>query len=219
MTERELPAEFPIIQFDYFDCDSDSENGEEILEDLDLGSSWVGGGFVDLPPGISCPEDHEFIAQLDMERFSKSDPVGLLPTTGHLYFFFTFRGPGKVLYWDGERKDLKRVKASGRGVFPDRKEIAFIRTSVERLDSRYYREEDGKRAWDCFAGGKLSKVYGIHTNCQMREGEILRETAEKVVLLQIGEGYTGEGVLTASIAPEDLKARDFSKCVMSWGQS
>ena len=74
--------------------------------------------------------------------------------------------------------------------------------------------------WDCFVGGKKSKVYGIYTHCQYDMDRIMDIThSDRVLLLQIGEDFTDEGIFSVLIPREDLRRRRFDDCEFEWGQS
>ncbi len=61
------------------------------LASLPLGASRF-GGLPDLPPGVAWPSRDEvpmeFIAQLRLADAAGLDPLGRLPATGHLWFFY-----------------------------------------------------------------------------------------------------------------------------------
>src|SRR5215216_5242242 len=54
---------------------------------IPLGHSRYGGVVIDLPKELKHPKGLRFAAQLDLATISPLDPTGLLPKTGHLYFF------------------------------------------------------------------------------------------------------------------------------------
>ena len=64
---------------------------EAALASLPLGASRF-GGVPDLPPGVEWPSRDdvpmEFVAQLRLADAAGLDPLGRLPTTGHLWFFY-----------------------------------------------------------------------------------------------------------------------------------
>ncbi|MBL0219824.1 MAG: DUF1963 domain-containing protein [Myxococcales bacterium] len=64
---------------------------EAALASLPLGASRF-GGVPDLPPGVEWPSRDdvpmEFVAQLRLADAAKLDPLGRLPVTGHLWFFY-----------------------------------------------------------------------------------------------------------------------------------
>jgi len=227
--ELDVPAEYPIIEFGYGNHDFDDflwDDGEDeeapAKKPLShLGLSRVGGGVVDLPPGVDFPANHTFVAQLDMAVFSQHDPLDLLPKRGQIYVFISDEdGPGIVFYSDVENNQLVRTGRWCSGWFCQGMDIKNIRSSTETLESRYRLEEDGTREWDYFAGGRRSKIFGLFTSCHWDEDYVLQLVREEeVVLLQIGEDYTGEGVCTVFMSLEDLKKRDFSRVIVCWNQS
>jgi len=191
-------------------------------EDLEIriGKSIIGGPFVDLPEGLNYPEDCTFVAQLNLLEFAQFDTRGLLPKTGFLHFFTTeFMDNGYVFYSDVKENDLTRVVREHDKNFYLGNVIKSFFPETESLESRYT-YEDGKKEWDSFSGSEISKIYGIYTHCQLDEKEIIGKTKKgRVVLLQIGEDFTDEGVFSVLIEKNDLAKKNFRNCDFDWGQS
>ncbi|KAF2507266.1 DUF1963 domain-containing protein [Flavobacterium foetidum] len=202
----------------------------ETLE-IPLGHSRYGGPIADLPKDFQYPEDLRFAAQLDLKQIAPHDKSGLLPKTGHLFFFADIiEDRGLVAYADVDNSDLVRVVKDHDDNFFEGVLIKEAFVSIEKLSDRYrdpedeYEEEDANEdgvLWDFFAGSETSKVFGIFTHCQAQEQQILDVVnSDKVVLLQIGEnGFNDEGVFSVLIDKKDLKARNFDNCSFHWGQS
>ncbi len=186
--------------------------------DLALGGCRIGGPIVDLPPGIDYPQaGYVFVAQLDLGRLAEYDLPGLLPKEGFLIFFMKPGYPefeDYVVHSTVARSDLRRVVREHEDWFYEGAAISGYSKEVEDIAERY--DEDG---WSCFAGSERSKVYGIYTHVQKSEDEIIRVTEEGVVLLQVGEDLTGEGVLSVLIKRDQLEAGSFGRCQIEWGQT
>jgi len=185
-----------------------------------IGKSLIGGPFVDLPEGIEYPEGHTFVAQLKLKDFAKFDARSLLPQSGYLYFFTTEYGEtGKVFYADVSESQLRRVTKEHEQNFFLGNVAQDIFADVDDLAKRYSTQGDNLE-WDYFAGSNVSKIYGYYTHCQYGEAEILARTQDDfLVLLQVGEDFTGEGVQSVRITRERLFNRDFGDCLFEWGQS
>lgn len=188
--------------------------------------SRIGGPIVDLPDHISYPDGMQFVAQLNLNEYSKHDPLGLLPKSGFLYFFIGGYGnEGAVYYADVKADDLIRVVKEHDKWFWDGCLVKTICQEEESFAERYSKadadsEGEAKFEWDYFAGTEKSKIYGIYTHCQKHEGTIKRITkSDKTLLLQIGSDFTDSGVWSVLIKTSDLKKRDFSNCTFEWGQS
>lgn len=199
--------------------------------DIPLGHSRYGGPVADLPKGFIPPEDMCFAAQLDLKEIAPFDKSGLLPKTGHLFFFADiFNETGKVIYADVNNNELVRVINDHEDNFYEGVLIDKIFASTESLSSRYrdpeFDEEkedankDGK-IWEYFAGTNRSKIFGIYTHCQLQEEEILDILhSNKILLLQIGEnGFNDDGVFSVLIDKNELKNKNFDNCSFAWGQS
>ena len=192
---------------------------------LSRGQSRVGGPIVDLPPGVGYPDGMTFAAQLELAKLAPLDRRELLPATGYLYFFVGPQGEtGQVFHADVGARSLVRAVREHEGWFFEGRGIGRISEGTERLEDRYEVVEDleGGEAleWGYNAGAELTKVYGIYTHCQKGPEEIAAISAStQVLLLQIGEDFTGEGVWSVRIEEDDLRARRFSACVFEWGQS
>jgi hypothetical protein len=78
---------------------------------------------------------------------------------------------------------------------------------------------DHREGWDSLAGADLSKLLGIYTNVQCHGFEVQAVMSSgKTELLQIGENFTGEGILNVLIPTRDLERGDFSNCEFEWNQ-
>lgn len=190
---------------------------------IPLGKSRIGGPVVDLPENVEYPKNFYFAAQLNLEKFSKFYINDYLPKTGFLYFFTdNYCEYGEVIYSDCKVEDLKRVIREHDQSFFSGNLIRNIYVDEENINKRYLKdaEEDNESKWDSFAGSEKSKLFGIYTNCQFCEEEIIDEIlSEDLVLLQVGEDFTGCGVFTVRIAKSDLEKLDFTKCSFEWSQS
>ncbi|WP_343614564.1 DUF1963 domain-containing protein [Flavobacterium sp.] len=199
--------------------------------DIPLGHSRYGGPIADLPKDFEYPKDLRFAAQLDLKQIAPHDTSGLLPKTGHLFFFADIiEDKGLVAYADIENSELVRVVKDHDDNFFEGVLIKEAFAATEKLSDRYrdpedeYEEEDANEdglLWDFFEGSETSKIFGIFTHCQAQEQQILEVVnSNKVVLLQIGEnGFNDEGVFSVLIDKDDLKALNFSNCEFHWGQS
>lgn len=188
---------------------------------IPLGASRVGGPVWDIPASLAPPQGMQFAAQLKLDDFFGFDSRHLLPSSGFLFFFIGGYGDeGKVIYADCAVSDLERKITEHDKWFWDGSLIETISAETESLESRYVDDPLHGREWDDFVGAEKSKIYGIYTHCQMGEEEILSITnSSRVLLLQIGEDFTGEGVWSVLIDKADLKNRDFSSCTFEWAQS
>src|SRR5262249_51603523 len=147
---------------------------------------------------------------------SEFDPFGLLPKRGQLYFFADIRNDrGKAIFTDVRNDDLVRKIVDHREDFFRGTLIADAWKETETLDERFrepedesekeYAEENGL-VWDCFAGTKKSKIFGIYTHCQYDMDQVMQITrSDKVLLLQIGEDFNDDGVFSVLIRREDLQ--------------
>lgn len=199
--------------------------------DIPLGHSRYGGPIADLPKDFQYPDDLRFAAQLDLKQIAPHDTSGLLPKTGHLFFFADImEDKGLVVYADIDNSELVRVVKDHEDNFFEGVLIKEAFANTEKLSSRYrepeyedeeeYTNEDGL-LWDYFEGCETSKIFGIFTHCQAQEEQILDVVnSNKIVLLQIGEnGFNDEGVFSVLIDKDDLKALNFTNCEFHWGQS
>lgn len=186
-----------------------------------LGASRLGGPIADLPEKMQIPTGMHFAALLNLHAITKHDLVGLLPNTGYLFFFIGGYGDeGAVIYSDCDSSKLHRHFFDHDKWFWDGCLIEKSTSEIEDLSSRYIDVPGEGRQWDAFAGSEMSKIYGIYTHCQKSESEIIEiSSSSKILLLQIGEDYTGEGVWSVLIEKVDLTNRNFSNCSFDWGQS
>lgn len=198
---------------------------------ISLGHSRYGGPVVDLPPGVDYPAGLRFAAQLDLEFFAPHDKSGFLPRTGQLLFFADILTEvGHVFYTEVPNDQLVRVVREHEEDFFTGVLIDHAFATTESLASRYREPEDEEevseanadgKLWDYFAGSERSKIFGIYTNCQLQEEEILATVeSDHILLLQVGEGnFNDEGVFSVLIPEEALRNRDFKACSFIWAQS
>ncbi|SHM00794.1 DUF1963 domain-containing protein [Hymenobacter psychrotolerans] len=189
---------------------------------ISLGQSRIGGPVVDLPAGMEYPPDLYFACQLDLAAISPLDPTGLLPKNGQL-LFFTDLEKGKVVHTISANANLVRTIKEHEECFWNGKLITNFSTETETMSERFDPssiEDEDDTGWGYFAGSEKSKIFGIYTHCQLQQEEI-EEIAfsSKTLLLQIGEDFTEEGVLSVLIEREDLRNLIFDNCEFSWGQS
>ena len=200
----------------------DEYDGDNYLKlNIPMGCSRIGGPVVDLPDDVLYPEGYYFMAQLNCTAIKPFDKIGLLPEKGFLYFFArNYLQEGYVFYTPKGKEYLHRVAKEHEDCYYSGKIINQYITGTETIYSRYIME-GGKKEWDYFAGGELSKIYGIYTNCQAKEEEVLQfmEDRNKIILLQIGADYFGEGCQSVFIDKSDLINKDFSKCIFEYNQS
>lgn len=188
-------------------------------------TSRVGGPIVDLPNGMKYPNNMFFVAQLNLSQISQYDVDKLLPECGFLYFFIGKNGNrGKVFYCNENPDNLERVIVEHDLWFWQGCIINKVYAAEETFESRYcydeYSDDEEKSLeWDYYAGSEISKIFGIFTHCQKSEAYIKRITESKIILLQIGEDFSVEGVLSIIIDKKDLRKLDFSNCKFEWGQS
>lgn len=198
------------------------------LMDIPLGQSRYGGPVVDLPPGAAYPAELLFAAQLDLTLFSPHDTSGLLPKEGQLIFFADSYGwRGKMIYTHVPNKNLVRTVNEHDSMFFTGVLIDTVFADTESLSARYRapefddeREEtneDGK-IWDDYAEGKKSKLFGIYTNHQWEETDILEILeSNEVLLLQVGKDMCGNtGIFSVLIDRDNLQNRNFDNCRFSW---
>lgn len=231
---------FNIISFtagskQYYPASMEQQNWMEDMHvkhtDISIapGQSRYGGPVIDLPPGVTPPENLRFAAQLDLSRFSPFDKTGLLPKTGQLLFFADLlHDKGKVIYADVPNDQLVRTINEHTDHFFLGVLIDEIYADTESMDERFREPEDedeeeeaGGKIWDYFAGSDRSKIFGIYTHCQASAGEIAAITySDKILLLQVGEnGFNDEGVFSVLIPRADLEQHNFDNCEFAWGQS
>ena len=155
-----------------------------------------------------------------------------MPKKGHLLFFADIKKAiGKVIYSEVENDDLKRVIKEHEDNFFLGVLIDKITAGTETIEERYFNEKDedfdidlvneNGKMWNYFAGYEKSKMFGIYTNCQAQENEILEVVnSNRIVLLQIGEnGFNDDGLFNVLIDKEDLRKGNFNNCEYEWAQS
>jgi uncharacterized protein YwqG len=187
---------------------------------MPLGCSRIGGPMVDLPDEIIYPDNCNFVAQLNCAELKSYDKIGLLPENGFLYFFEEDYDKGYVFYTLKGKESLHRTIKEHENNYFFGKKIENYKMEIESVESRYT-IQNGIKEWDYFGGGELSKIYGIYTNCQASEKEIIQfmEDENKIILLQIGTDYFDEGCESIIINKNDLINKDFSKCIFEYNQS
>ena len=191
--------------------------------DIPLGCSRIGGPIVDLPNDIKYPDDYYFLAQLNCSELKPYDKIGFLPESGFLFFFLSEDlDNGCVYYTDKNISQLKRVTKEHDNCNWYGKIISGYSMEMEKIESRYTETEKlGKKDWDYFAGSEISKIYGIYSNCQASEKEVIEfvKNEDKIILLQIGGDYMDEGCQSVIIDKNDLIKKDFTKCIFEYNQS
>jgi uncharacterized protein YwqG len=188
---------------------------------IPIGCSMIGGPIVDLPPDIEYPDGYIFMAQLNCSEIKPYDKIGLLPENGFLYFFIKKYGyDGMVFYTQKNKNLLKRIVKEHTDLFFYGKIVKEYKIDTETIETRYEINE-GKREWNYFKGDELSKIYGIYSNCQASEKEIINfmEDENRILLLQIGSNYFDEGCQSVFININDLINKEFDKCVFEYNQS
>ena len=214
-----MEKKYNIIKLILSEEDYDGDNYLEF--NIPMGCSRIGGQVVDLPDDISYPEGYYFMAQLNCAEIKPFDKIGLLPESGFLYFF-TNEGidNGCVYYTSKNKESLHRVTKIHDGVYYYGKIIEKFQMETEKLSSRYELEDEAKE-WSPWAGQEFSKIYGIYTNCNASEEKIIQfsQDKNKIILLQIGSDGSGEGCSSIIINKNDLKKRDFTKCIFEHNQS
>lgn len=197
----------------------------DLAPDFALGTSRIGGPIIDFAKGYFPPEGLYFVAMLDCSKIFPLDPFGYFPKTGYLYFFFNcfLKEPdcpqlGIVQYFDVSQKDLRRIIKEHKEWFWEGRVIDEIVAEKESLKERY--DEDGE--WDDFLGSEKTKIFGLLSDCQRHQEEILEFIdSDECVLLQVGHENREceEGCLNVIIKKNDLLKKDFSKCHFNWSQS
>ena len=214
-----MEKDYDIIKLILSEEDYDADNYLEF--NIPMGCSRIGGQIVDLPDDISYPDDFYFMAQLNCAEIKPFDKIGLLPESGFLYFFINEdMDDGHVFYTPKSKESLHRVTKIHDGVYYYGKTVEAFQAETEKLSSRY-ELEDGIKEWAPWAGQELSKIYGIYTNCNADEEEVLQfmKDESKIILLQVGSDGAGEGCSSVIINKNDLKKRDFTKCIIQHNQS
>ena len=212
---------FPDRTADEERKDDESKYDNYLELNIPMGCSRIGGPVVDLPDDIEYPEGYYFMAQLNCAEIKPFDKIGLLPKEGFIYFFTRdYLDNGHVFYTPKGKKSLHRVTKEHEENYYSGKIIEKYKMEIETISSKY-KMENGKKEWDDFAGEEVSKIYGIYTNCQASEEEILQfmENENRIILLQIGSDYAGEGCQSVFINKDDLMKKDFTKCIFEYNQS
>ncbi len=176
---------------------------------FDIGESRVLSRYIDIPENVEFPNELEFLAQINLNELSKCDNKNILPKKGNLYFFQgpvideTYYECGKVLYSDDN--NLVRKDAF---VYNDDMVLELGINNITTIQETY--SEDNE---------KDNKIFGIYSDPQLAEKDILKVSNEYLVLLQLGWDIYGEGVITFLIKEEDLIKKDFSKVIYTYSQT
>lgn len=231
--ELDLPESYEIIRFspsgvnykpkslelDFLD--ESFVNYDEV--EIPMGKSRIGGPVVDLPKDIEYPEGMYLAAQLNFEEISKLDDDNIYPSKGYLYVFVDDYLNGQVLYSDCKTSQLHREIREHDSQFFFGMLVDKFYKDTETLEEKYSAEWADKGedlGWDYFSGFEKSKLGGMYNDCQMEKEEVYYiMSGSKVLLLQIGEDFTDEGILNVLIDEEDLKNRRFDQCTVEWSQS
>lgn len=66
---------------------------------------------------------------------------------------------------------------------------------------------------------KENKIFGIYSDPQLNELDILKVSNEYIILLQLGWDIYGEGVITFLIKETDLKNKNFNNIIYTYSQT
>lgn len=205
-------------------------NPLEFPENIPLGKTRIGGHCLDIPPDFEYPGDC-FMGQLNFKELSALDAEGILPKSGFLYLFIDIlhRG-GKALYFDCAASDLERVSIYNEehtflwqnGTFEMGMLIDKCTNKDETLND-YYNTEDAAEelseefSWNNQAALEYTKVLGLYNNPSLSPDELMKIwSSNKIVLLQIGEDYSPNGIFNVLIDKEDLLNLNFNKVEIQW---
>ena len=178
-------------------------------ESFDIGETRILSKYIDVPEGLKYPNELEFLAQINLSDLSKYDNSGLLPKTGNLYFF---QGPmidgtyfecGKVIYSDDDNLVRKNVFVY------DNDMILELGIDDVIVKQDVYSENNDKE----------NKIFGIYSDPQLTEKDIIKVSNKYLILLQLGWDIYGEGVITFLISENDLINKDFSKVIYTYSQT
>lgn len=174
-----------------------------------IGESRVLSKYIDIPNDLEYPTELEFLAQINLNDISKYDKTDLLPKTGNLYFFQgplidgTYYECGKVIYSDNNNLIRKNVFVYNEDMLL---ELGIYNIKIKQ--DTYLEDNDSE-----------SKVFGIYSDPQLDENDILKVSNKYLVLLQLGWDIYGEGVITFLITKEDLINKNFSKVIYTYSQT
>ena len=181
----------------------------ETKERFNIGESRVLSKYIDIPEKLDYPKELEFLAQINLNELSKYDNSNLLPKTGNLYFFQgpmidgTYYECGKVIYSDDNNLVRKNTF-----VYDDDMILEFGINNITIKQETYSEDNEND-----------NKIFGIYSNPQLNENDVLKVSNEYLVLLQLGYDIYGEGVITFLIKKEDLIKKDFSKVIYTYSQT
>lgn len=219
----QLKKYFPDLTIEILKERDKKEYVNYLEADIPMGCSRIGGPIVDLPDEIKYPDGYYFLAQINCSDIKQFDKIGFLPENGFLYFFLRDDlEHGCVYYTDKSIARLKRVIKEHENCNWYGKIIKGYSPEIEKIESRYTEaDSDGEKEWDYFAGSEISKIYGIYSNCQANEEDVIKfiKDEDKIILLQIGGDYMDEGCQNVIIKKNDLINKDFSKCTFEYNQS
>lgn len=178
-------------------------------EHFALGESRVLSKYIDISNNVEYPKELQFLAQINLSEFSKYDKKNLLPSTGNLYFF---QGPmindeyyecGKVIY--SEDSELTRKKVF---IYNEDLDLELGIDNIKYKIDSYSSENE-----------KENKIFGIYSDPQLNELDILKVSNEYIILLQLGWDIYGEGVITFLIKETDLKNKNFNNIIYTYSQT
>ena len=178
-------------------------------DEFAIGESRVLSKYIDIADGLDYPKELEFLAQINLSDLSKFDNSGLLPKTGFLYFFQgpmiddTYYECGKVIY-----SDEKNIVRKNAFIYND---DMVLELGIDNINIKrdIYSDENEKE----------NKIFGIYSDPQLNENEILKVSNKYLVLLQLGWDIYDEGVISFLISREDLINKDFSKIIYTYSQT
>lgn len=191
---------------------------------IELGSSRFFSSSIDIKDDFVLPKGFNFLGQLNLKELSEYDSNNLLPKEGYLYFFIsperidnTFYEVSKVVYLPDE--NIVRKKISVGYDYDSILKVVDIKNEIEKIDDRYYIDDEGNTIYDSFKNEDVNKIYGYYTSCQASDDDIKKVSSKYVVLLQLGSDVFGEGVFSFLITEEDLKNKNFENVIFEYNQS
>lgn len=213
--------------------------GDPQVDDLPLGATKLGGS-PDLPEGTPWPSRDgrpmAFLAQLDLAEVAPHATGGQLPPAGLLSFFCSTvelveEGAGQVIYTDAE-EPLRRLESPSELPAEERFAPAPLQPAADLTGAPYQSQalEQLGMSWEqrSHYGELLGQEFGPPVHRMLGHPEIVQndprdETDRKLhLLLQVdSEDRTGMmwgdlGRLYWWIAPEDLEARRFDRCLLDF---
>lgn len=198
-----LPENKNIITFESINFSLSKKNS------FKLGESRVLSKYIDIPDNVEYPEELEFLAQINLNEFSKYDKNGILPSSGSLYFFQgsmiddKYYECGKVIYSDDSNFIRKEVF-----IYNEEMDLELGINDIKSKIDKYSADNDIE-----------NKIMGIYSDPQMNESDILKVSNEYIILLQLGNDIYGEGVITFLIKENDLKNKIFDNVIYTYSQT